>query len=108
MTAALSPRLQLKRVFRRYYLQVCGDGIPDPSDAYIACLDYLDWRCEVLGRRLTDDELAEEMERLGGELEQDLMRRGDEYKRLVVEEPLLNRLSECMVVARGREADRPS
>ncbi|OPZ74406.1 MAG: hypothetical protein BWY79_02116 [Actinobacteria bacterium ADurb.Bin444] len=48
------------------------------------------------------------MERLGGELEQDLMRLGDEYKRLVVEEPLLNRLSECMVVARGREAGRPS
>ncbi len=108
MTAALSPRLQLKRTFCRYYLQVCGEGIPDPSDAYIACLEYLAWRSEALGRRLTDDELAEETGRLCGELEQDLMRRGDEYKRLVAQEPILGRLAECMLVARGREANRES
>ncbi|NLE74073.1 MAG: hypothetical protein GX604_05555 [Actinobacteria bacterium] len=104
MNSAVSHRLQLKRAFCRYYLQVCTATISDPTDAYSACREYLSWREEALGRPLTEVEHEREMLQLVGELEQDLMRRGVEYKVMLAEESLYDRLQECMVVARKREA----
>lgn len=102
LSSTLSPRLQLKRAFCRYYLQVCGTEVADPTDAYAACDEYLAWRERALGRPPTDDEVAEEILQLGGELEQDLIRRGAYYRQLLAEEPLVRRLQECMQVARRR------
>jgi hypothetical protein len=109
VSLAVSHRLQLKRAFCRYYLQVCTAAVSDPTDAYLACRGYLSWREASLERPLTDKECAEETLRLAGELEQDLMRRGTEYKALLAAEPLHQRLQECMSVARRREeAERAS
>lgn len=102
VSTPLPPRLHLKRVFSQYYRQVCTLSVADPTDVFAACERYLALREKTLGRPLSEQELEEEMWRLGGEIEQDLIRKGPEFKEMVVRESVPTRLKECMTVARRR------
>lgn len=96
-------RLRFKRAFTKYYLDLCSYRVATPGEAYEACAEYLGIRRDHLGAERAERELAEEITRLAGELEQDLRRR---HRDIIVEclesESLEERLSECARAVRGR------
>ena len=97
-------RLRFKRAFTKYYLDLCSYSVATPGEAYEACAEYLGVRRHHLGAERAERELAEEITRLAGELEQDLRRR---HRDVIVEylagESLEGRLSECARAVQGRE-----
>jgi hypothetical protein len=96
-------RLRFKRAFAAYYLDLCSYRVATPGEAYEACAEYLGARQESLGTERAERDLAEELARIAGEMEQDLRRR---HRDLVVEwsgrEPLEERLHECVRAVRRR------
>jgi hypothetical protein len=97
-----SLRLVLKRVFKKYYLELMAPGIADPTEAFAASEAYLGALLSQLGpveflRRLDD-----ETTHLAGEAEQDLRRhlrkRGSEANYDDIED----RLRECFEHALGK------
>jgi hypothetical protein len=98
-------RLRFKRAFTKYYLELCSYRVATPGEAYEACAEYLGIRRDHLGVERAERELAEEISRLAGELEQDLRRR---HRDVIVEylasESLEERLNECARAVRGRRS----
>jgi len=96
-------RLRFKRAFTTYYLDLCSHRVATPGEAYEACAEYLGVRRNHLGVERAERELADEVTRLAGELEQDLRRR---HRGVIVEylasESLEERLGECARAVRGR------
>ncbi|HZJ03375.1 MAG TPA: hypothetical protein VFE20_06825 [Thermoleophilia bacterium] len=93
-------RLKLKRVFARYYLDLCSPAIPDPSLAFDACRRYLDAWSESAEYGLVEGELSDEVEKLAGEIEQDLRQKHKGLGECFRDEPLDERFWE--VVQRSR------
>lgn len=97
-------RLRFKRAFTTYYLDLCSYRVATPGEAYEACAEYLGVRRRQLGVEQAERELAEEITRLAGELEQDLRRR---HRDVIVEylasESLEGRLRECARAVQARE-----
>lgn len=102
MTTRISPRLRLKRAFTQYFENICASSVADPTDVFAAAEAYLDWRAQVLGRALTDQELTSDIAKLAGEIEQDMARRGAEWRAWLTAESVYARLLECIAVARRK------
>ena len=96
-------RLRLKRAFSRYYMDLCSAGIATPTEAYETCTDYLVARAEQWGDELLAARLDEDLNRLSGEIEQDLRQRHRGHiDDCLAKESLEGRLRECAEVARMR------
>ncbi len=90
-------RLDCKRTFSRYYLDLRSSGVPTPTDAYEACAAYVVARRAELGETLFWLQLDHEVEMLAGEVEQDLrFRRIDGLGDHLSLEPIEDRLRECV------------
>lgn len=89
-------RLDCKRSFSRYYLELSSPGVPTPTEAYEACGAYLTARREELGETLFRLQLDYEVEQLAGEVEQDLrIRRIEGLADHLARDPVEARLREC-------------
>lgn len=89
-------RLDCKRTFSRYYLELRSSGVPTPTEAYEACGAYLSARRVDLGETLFWLQLDHEIEQLAGEVEQDLrVRRIEGLPEHLAGEPVEARLREC-------------
>jgi hypothetical protein len=95
-------RLEFKRVFLRYYIELCSSGIADPSPAFEACERYLAARRLDVGDELFDLELEHEVPQLLGELEQDFRLKYRDRVECLQREPLSVRLGECVDAALRR------
>ena len=90
-------RLDCKRTFSRYYLDLSSPGVPTPTEAYEACAAYLAARRRDLGETLFWLQLDHEVEQLAGEVEQDLrFRRLEGLVEHLAREPVEARLRECI------------
>jgi hypothetical protein len=98
-------RLQFKRTFSLYYLDLCSSGIADPTEAYESCAAYLSVRRGLVGEELFQLEAQEELTRLEGEIEQDLRLRGPTAAECLAQELLPERLRECFDWALKRLED---
>jgi len=98
-------RLQFKRTFSLYYLDLCSSRIADPTEAYESCAAYLGVRRGLVGEELFELETREELARLEGEIEQDLRLRGPAAAECLVRELLPERLRECFDWALKRLED---
>lgn len=96
-------RLDCKRTFSRYYLDLQTPGVPTPTEAYESCAAYLNARREDLGETLFLLQLDLEVEQLAGEIEQDLrFRKVDDLAEHLRREPVEARLRECVEAALRR------
>lgn len=103
MTSALPRlRLRLKRSVANYYLDLCSHGIASPSEAYDSCVRYLEERRRRLGPGPFQMEIAEELEHLAGEIEQDLRLSRGSRAGTWGQESLEARLEECFSAALKR------
>jgi hypothetical protein len=89
-------RLECKRAFASYYVELCSSRVATPTDAFDACAAYLTARRAELGDALFFLALDAEMDELAGEVEQDLrFRRMEGLSDCLAREPLAVRLREC-------------
>lgn len=90
-------KLDCKRTFSRYYLDLRSSGVPTPTEAYEACAAYMAARREELGETLFWLQLDSEVDMLAGEVEQDLrFRRIEGLGDHLSLEPIDARLRECV------------
>lgn len=103
MPAALPQlRLRVKRVFSRYYMELCSLSIADPTDVTGALSAYFTARRAELGETLFHLELEDDVHRLAGEIEQDLRHRHrGALTQFLQAEPLHLRFWECVTLVRG-------
>lgn len=93
-------RARLKRVFIRYYLDLCSDSIANPGEVYEAVRDYFESRALELEAELFRAQMDEELHLLAGEIEQDLRQRHPGTAAGLLEsEPLEARLHESVAAA---------
>jgi hypothetical protein len=98
-------RLQVKRAFARYYMELCSPSIADPSEVTGALSAYFAARRRELGDLLYRLEFEDDVARLAGEIEQDLrMRHRGALVPCLQREPLDARFHECVGLLDGRLA----
>ena len=98
-------RLQVKKAFAAYYLELCSPGIADPMTVFETLRAYFAVRRSEVGDVLFDLELQDDVAHLAGEIEQDMRRRhGPAFVECLAGEPIDPRFEECVrrVLAEGR------
>jgi acyl-homoserine lactone acylase PvdQ len=98
-------RSAFKKAFTGYYVALRSPGIADPSEAFSACLQYLDsWRRQV-GTKELMYRLDDETTQLAGQTEQELIQRMRRNPSVVFEsdpalsDDLEDRMRECFEYA---------
>lgn len=94
-------RLRLKRAFSLYYLDLCSSSIADPSESFAACRAYLAAWSRTSGPEAFRNGLEEEVDRLAGEIEQDIRQRHKDMADCFAAEPLFERFREIVEQSRG-------
>jgi len=93
------PRLRAKKAFCSYYVELCASGVADPGPAYEAFRLFVSSRSWGEEPSSARRELEEELQRMEGEVEQDLRWRYVEAAEFLAAEPLGLRFQECMEYA---------
>jgi len=105
MSSLSERRLRVKKAFTVYYLALCGPGIADPTPLYEALQSYFHTRSEEVGPQLFALEFEDDVERLAGEIEQDLRQRHKDLGDCFARDPLDERFREAVVQAGGGLAE---